>query len=110
MLSIIEECFIDPCSENPSLSISNGIVATEKLVLDIFNVFKFDTERMDTFIEERCFQKSKDFPLVANRNRFAKFITIMQKCSIDLREVFKYSLGPFPRALAGSIDDLRKNE
>ena len=32
----------------------------------------------------------------------------MQKCSIDLREVFKYSLGPFPWALTGSIDDLKK--
>ena len=91
---------------------------------------------MDTFIEEWCIEKSKDFfdpfrkinietfsklsecvtykctekdiLLVGNRTLFAKLIIIMQKCSIDLREVFKYSLGHFPWALTGSIDDLKK--
>ena len=43
MLSIIEECFIDTFSENPLLSISNGILATEKSVSDSFNGFKLDT-------------------------------------------------------------------
>ena len=52
ILSIIEECFIDPFSENPLLSISNGILATEKLVSDSFNDFKLGTEHMDTFIKE----------------------------------------------------------
>ena len=61
MLSIIEECFVGPFSENPLLIISNGMLATEKLVLDTFNNFKLGTERMDTFIEERCIEKSKDF-------------------------------------------------
>ena len=135
MLSIIEKCFIDPFSENPLLSISNGMSAAEKLVLDTFNDFKLGTERMDTFIEERCIEKSKDFfdplktinietfsklskcvtykckdkdiPLVANRNLFAKLIIIMQKRSIDLKEVFKYPLGPFPWALAGSVGGLK---
>ena len=44
----------------------------------------------------------------ANRNLFAKLIIIMQKRSMDLKEVFKYSLGPFPWALAGSVGDLEK--
>ena len=71
---------------------------------------------MDTFINERCIEKSKDFSdplkrinietfsklskcvkykckdkyitLVANRNLFAKLIIVMQKCSMDLKEVF----------------------
>ena len=46
--------------------------------------------------------------LVANRNLFVKLIIITQKRSIDLKEVFKYSLGPFPWALAGSVGDLKK--
>ena len=54
MLSVIEECFIDPFSENPLLSISNGILATEKLVSDSSNDFKLGTVGMDTFIGERC--------------------------------------------------------
>ena len=32
----------------------------------------------------------------------------MQKRSIDLKEVFKYPLGLFPWALAGSVGDLKK--
>ena len=32
----------------------------------------------------------------------------MQKRCMDLKEVFKYSLGPFPWALAGSVGDLKK--
>ena len=136
MLSIIEECFIDPFSENRLVSLSNGILATEKLVSDSFNDFKLGTERMDTFIREQCIEKSKDFSdplkrinietfsklskcvkykckdkhitLVANTNLFAKLIIIMQKSSMDLKEVFKYSLGPFPRTLAGSVGDLKK--
>ena len=52
--------------------------------------------------------KDKDIPLVANRNLFAKLIIIRQKRSTDLKEVFKYPLGPFPWALAGSVGDLRK--
>ena len=46
--------------------------------------------------------------LVANRNLFARLIMIMQKRSMDLKEVFKYSLGPFPWALAGSVVDIKK--
>ena len=136
MLSIIEECFIDPFGENPLLSISNGMLATQKLTLDTLNDFKLGTGRMDTFIEERCIEKSKcffdqlerfnietflklskcvtykckdkDILLVANRIFFAKLIIIMQKHSINLKEVFKYPLGPFAWALAGSVGDLKK--
>ena len=61
ILSIIEECFIDPFSENPLLSMSNGILATEKLVSDSSNDFKLGTVGMDTFIGERCIEISKDF-------------------------------------------------
>ena len=106
ILSIIEECFIDPFSENPLLSISNGLLATEKLVSDSFDDFKFATERMDTFIKQPCIEKSKDFfdslkrinieifsklskcakykckdkriTLVANRNLFTNLTIIMQ--------------------------------
>ena len=119
------------------LCISNGILATEKLVLGSFDYFKLGTERIDTFIEERCIEKSKDIfdplkrinietfsklskcvtykckdkhiPLAAYRNLFAKLIIIMQKCSIDLKEVFKYSLGPFYWALTGSLGYLKKS-
>ena len=32
----------------------------------------------------------------------------MQKRNMDLKEVFKYSLGLFPWPLAGSVGDLKK--
>ena len=64
MLSIIKECFIDPFSKNPLLSISNGILATEKFVSDSFNDFKLSAEHMDTFIKEQGIKKSKDFSIL----------------------------------------------
>ena len=64
MLSIIKECFIDPFSKNPLLSISNGILATEKFVSDSFNGFKLGAEHMDTFIKEQGIKKSKDFSIL----------------------------------------------
>ena len=45
-------------------------------------------------VTHKC--NDKDIPLVANKNIFSKLTIIMQKRSIDLKEVFKYSLGPFP--------------
>ena len=77
MLSIIQECFIDPFSANLLLSISNGILATEKLVSDSFNDFMLGIERMDTVVKERCIEKSKDFidPLKRiNIETFSKLI------------------------------------
>ena len=104
MFSIIEECF----------TVWNGILAIEKLGSDSFNDFKLDTEHMDTFIEERYFEKTKkifdplkrvnvetfstsskcvtfkckgkDIPLVKNKNLFAKLIIIMQKRSIYVKK------------------------
>ena len=35
-----------------SMKILNGVLATEKLVLDLLNDVKLSIERMDTFIEE----------------------------------------------------------
>ena len=37
----------------------------------------------------------------------AELIIIMRKRSIDLKEVFKYSLRPFPWALAGHVGDFK---
>ena len=55
ILSIIEECFIDPFSENRLVCLSNGILATEKLVSKLFNDFTLGTERMEhRFINEQC--------------------------------------------------------
>lgn len=34
--------------------------ATKKLIKDTFNDFKMTTDRMDTFLEERCIEKLKE--------------------------------------------------
>ena len=73
MLSIIEKFFIDPFSEHPLLSISNGILATEKLVSRSFNDFKLGIEPMYTFTKERCIEKSKDFFDSLNRINIEAF-------------------------------------
>ena len=62
--------------------------------------------KLNKCVKYKC--KNKHIKLVANTNLFAKLIIIMQKRSMDLKEVFKYSLGPFPWALAGCVSDLKK--
>ena len=44
----------------------------------------------------------------ATRNLFGQIAIIMKKRDLDLKEVFKYPLGPFPWALAGVMGDLKK--
>ena len=52
--------------------------------------------------------KDKTIQIKATRNLFGQIAIIMQKRDLDLKEVFKYPLGPFPWALAGVMGDLKK--
>ena len=52
----------------------------------------------------------KDIELKVDRNLFAKMSIIAQNRKLDMKEVMKYELGPFPWSLATCDDMLRKNE
>ena len=67
--------------------------------------------RLQTFssaqtVTVKC--KDKTIQVKAIRNLFGQIAIIMQKRELDLREVFKYLLGPFPWALAVVMGDLKK--
>ena len=46
----------------------------------------------------------------ADRNLFARLLVVAQKRSVDLREVFEYSLGPLPWSLASADGSLGKTD
>ena len=55
-----------------------------------------------------CKVNSKVIPLQASKNLFAKIALVAQICSLNLREVFKFPLGPMPWSLAESLGTLKK--
>ena len=52
--------------------------------------------------------KDKIVPMRAHSNLFGQLALIMQKRIVDLEEVFKYPLGPYPWSLCGVMGELRK--
>ena len=55
-----------------------------------------------------CKVNSKIVPLQATKNLFAKISLVSQIRSFNLTSIFKFSLGPLPRALAGLCGVLKK--
>ena len=55
-----------------------------------------------------CKVNSKIVPLQATKNLFAKMSLVSQIRSFNLTSIFKFSLGPLPRALAGLCGVLKK--
>jgi hypothetical protein len=122
ILNTIADTFIDPLSPQPLLSISTGVVDTEKVALDMMTARQLGQSVMDKFIKTRLTEKrsscfydpirimnletftnmnkikickinSKLIPLQASRDLFAKISLIAQKRSLDMRLVFKFPLG-----------------
>ena len=52
--------------------------------------------------------KNKEVSLRASRRLFAQVCIVMQRRETDLKNVFKYPLGPFPWSLAGQTGELKK--
>lgn len=52
----------------------------------------------------------KDVMIKADRNLFARLLIAAQKRSMDLREMFEYSLGPVPWSLASADGSLCKTD
>ena len=137
ILSTISNTFIDPLNLHPLVSISTGIVATEKVVHDLNNAKKIGQLAMVEFIRSRlqensfksffdpitkqklatfatmskiktCEVNNKLIPLQASKNLFARTSLVAQNRSIDRKAVFQYPLGPLPRSLAEPMGILKK--
>ena len=137
ILSTISTTFVDPLSPLPLLSISTGIMATEKVTIDMMTAKQCGQTAMSEFTETRlsqqatksffdpmkkiklstfstmakvkeCKVNSKIIPLQATRELFAKIALIAQIRSLNMRLVFQYPLGPLPWSLAEPIGTLKK--
>ena len=137
LIEVITNTIIDPLSDNDLLCISNGLTATEFISQDLQQAKRRGEEVLTAFVVDclgnesevsiydpikklklqtfsslrkavivKC--KDKTIPIKATRNLFGQISIIMQKRDLDLKEVFKYPLGPFPWALAGVMGDLKK--
>ena len=137
ILEIISTTFIDPLSPQPLLSISNGVLATDKVSKDTLSAKAIGKTAMDEFIRDRlskkqitclfdpikkkklgtftsmnkvkkCKVNSKIIPLQATKDLFARISLVAQKRSLNMRDVFEFPLGPLPWSLAESLGSLKK--
>ena len=136
-MEIISTTFIDPLSPQPLLSISNGVLATDKVSKDTLSAKAIGKTAMDEFIRDRfseqkitcffdpikkknlstftsmnkvkkCKVYSKIVPLQATKDLFARISLVAQKRSLNMRAVFEFPLGPLPWSLAEPLGFLKK--
>jgi hypothetical protein len=137
IISTIDDPFIDPLSPQPLVSISSGVIASHKVVIDLMKAKELGEAAKEKFIQTRLTEpitssffdpiknmklgtfgtmaktktfkvNSKMIPLQASEDLFAKISLVAQIRSLDMRAVFKYPLGPFPWSLAEPIGTLKK--
>ena len=137
ILEIISTTFIDPLSPQPLLSISNGVLATDKVSNDMLSAKVIGKAAMDEFIRnhlsdkkincfldpikkknlgtftsmnkvKKCKVNSKIVPLQSTKDLFAKIALVAQIRSLNMRVVFQFPLGPLPWSLAEPIGSLKK--
>ena len=137
ILSVIATTFIDPLSPLKLMSISTGVLATEKVPSDMSSAKKKGEAAFYTFVKSRlsnektmcifdpmkkmklstfsimnkiktCRVNSKIIPVEASKEPFAKVSLVAQIRSLNMRSVFKFLLWPLPWSLAESIGTLKK--
>ena len=137
ILSVIAATFIDPLSPLQLMSISTGVLATEKMASDMSSAKKKGETAFYTFVKSRlsnektmcifdpmkkmklsifssmnkiktCKVNSKIIPVQASKELFAKVFLVAQIRSLNMISVFKFLLGPLPWSLAEPIGTLKK--
>ena len=137
ILHIISTTFIDPLSAQPLMSISTGILASDKVTHDMLSAKDLGKIAMEEFVCDRlgkerakcffdpiklmklgtfatmnktknCKVNSRIVPLQATKDLFAKISFVAQIRSIDMRSIFQFPLGPLPWSLAEPIGSLKK--
>ena len=136
-LDTIFTTFINPLSPQPLLSISNGVLATDKVSSDMLLAKAFVKAAMDEFIRDRLSEKkihcffdpikkkklvtftsmnkvkkckvnSKIVPLQATKDLSAKISLVAQIRFLNMRVVFEFPLGPLSWSLAEPLGSLKK--
>ena len=134
---VLENVLAIPCNGGELASLSTGVLESDKIKDNLLNPRKYGETTYKRFVESRCSSlQTIDFfdllkkvnlqtfkhlkkavkvsaknslsPLKMGRNLFARMALIGQFQKIDLKEVFKYPIGPLPWSLANSYGLLRK--
>lgn len=120
------------------MSLSSGITANAKVQDDIMNAQTVGQSCLDAFVKERIETNAVDFyakitknqlqtfdtkkrtsvmkvkdqqkAIRADRETFARLLTIQEKRGVDLKEVVKYELGILPLSIADVDGTRRKND
>ena len=137
-MNLLKETMINPVEEKSLISISSGISPTDKIKDSLGKAYSMGKEAMKHFINSRLvsFEKSIYDPIkklklgmfsnmekrvtVKLRGReiqfsvqneiFGKIALISQSRVLDLKEIFKYSLGSIPYALADHMGVMVKTK
>ena len=134
---VLENVLANPWNGGELASLSTGVLASDTIKDNLLNARKYGETNCKEFEESRCLSlQTIDFfdplkqvnlqtfkhlkkvvkvsarnsliPLKMDRNLFARMALIGQFRKIDLKEVFKYPLGPLPWSLANAYGLPRK--
>ena len=137
ILSILQQTFVDPFSEQQLLSISRGIVLDDTLAQRMLSAKEVGSEAMAAFIKDRLCEdhtmsifdpiKKQKLPTFGNisksksvrvkeklvtiqntKDLFAKVAIIAQKRAVDLRQLLSFPLIELPLSLAEPDGTLKK--
>ena len=138
IIDVINENFISPFEEQELMSLSNGVLQTEKIANDLLTTEEKGLAALDAFIKDRLVKQATDFyetikklklytfrtlkksvklkiqdkfvQMTAEKNIFGRIAIMSQQRNIEMKEIFCYPLGPISWALADSMGTLKKTK
>ena len=124
IVNIVNESFISPFKEQELVSLSNGVLPTEKTTSDLLTAEEKGLSALNTFIGERLVKQTTNFyepikklklstfsnlkesvkikmqdkivQLTAEKNIFGRIAMMSQHRNVDMKEIFAFPLGPVP--------------
>ena len=136
VLQMFESTWKDPFEDQDLVNVSTGMIATPDVVNDLLNAYEKGKAAYDQFIDSRLYSnrnslffdtlhklqlktfgsmnkkivnvKGKELVLTIDRNLFAKMAVVAQSRNLNMKDVLRYELGPFPWSIATCDGSLRK--
>ena len=136
VLQMFESTWKDPFEDQDLVNVSTGMIATPDVVNDLLNAYEKGKAAYDQFIDSRLYSnrnslffdtlhklqlktfgsmnkkivnvKGKELVLTVDRNLFAKMAVVAQSRNLNMKDVLRYELGPFPWSIATCDGSLRK--
>ena len=136
VLQMFEATWQNPFEDQELRNVSTGVIATPDVVNDLLNAYQKGKEVYDQFIVSRLNAnrnlaffdtlrklqlktfgsmnkktvnvKGSEVVLTVDRNLFGKMALVAQSRNLNMKEVLRYELGPFPWSIATCDGSLRK--